>query len=64
MIHDSISKDARRSQVFTEAANRGLFSCEFCKSFKNTFFYETPLVAASVLALFCAHVCTDTACEG
>ena len=24
-----------------------LFSCEFCEIFKNTFFYRTPLVAAS-----------------
>ena len=23
------------------------FSCEFCKIFKNNFFYRTPLVAAS-----------------
>ena len=25
-----------------------MFSCEFCKDFKNTFFYRTPLVAACV----------------
>ena len=25
-----------------------LFSCEFCEISKNTFFYRTPLVAASV----------------
>ena len=24
-----------------------LFSCEFCEIFKNTYFYRTPLVAAS-----------------
>ena len=24
-----------------------LFSCEFCKIYKNTFYYRTPLVAAS-----------------
>ena len=24
------------------------FSCELCKNFKNTFFYTTPLVTASV----------------
>ena len=24
-----------------------VFSCEFCESFKNTFFYRTPPVAAS-----------------
>ena len=26
-----------------------VFSCEFCKISKNTFFHRTPLVAASVL---------------
>ena len=26
-----------------------VFSCEFCEISKNTFFYRTPLVAASVL---------------
>ena len=25
-----------------------MFSCEFCEIFKNTFFYRTPPVAASV----------------
>ena len=24
-----------------------VFSCEFCKIFKNTYFYRTPLVATS-----------------
>ena len=24
-----------------------MFSCEFCETFKKTFFYRTPLVAAS-----------------
>ena len=28
-----------------------VFSCEFCEIFKNTFFYRTPLVAASKLFL-------------
>ena len=28
-----------------------VFCCEFCKLFKNNFFYRTPLVAASVLKL-------------
>ena len=26
-----------------------MFSCEFCETFKNTFFYRTPLVADSVI---------------
>ena len=25
-----------------------MFSCEFCENFQNTFFYRTPLAAASV----------------
>ena len=29
------------------------FSCEFCEIFKNTFFYRTPLVAASVFTQPC-----------
>ena len=33
-----------------------VFSCKFCKIFKNTFFYRTPLVAASVLTLFRLHL--------
>ena len=28
-----------------------VFSCEFCEIFKNTFFYKTPLVAASKTAV-------------
>ena len=28
-----------------------MLSCELCKIFKNTFFYRTPLVIASVLWL-------------
>ena len=27
-----------------------VFSCEFCEIFKTTFFYRTPLVAASVIS--------------
>ena len=27
-----------------------VFSCKFCESSKNTFFYRTPLVAASVFS--------------
>ena len=28
-----------------------LFSCEFCEIYKNTFYYRTPLVAASVVLI-------------
>ena len=30
-----------------------VFSCEFCKISKNTFFYKTPLVTASVFCYCC-----------
>ena len=30
-----------------------LFSCEFCKFSKNTFFYRTPSVAAKILNVIC-----------
>ena len=31
-----------------------LFSCEFCKIFKNTFFYRTfPVAASSLSPVFC-----------
>ena len=29
-----------------------VFTCEYCKNFKNSFFYRTPLMAASVNRLF------------
>ena len=29
-----------------------VFSCEFCEVSKNTFFYRTPLVAASIWKSF------------
>ena len=29
-----------------------VFSCEFCEIFENTYFYRTPLVAASVSMTF------------
>ena len=28
-----------------------VFSCEFCEIYKNTFYYRTPLVAASVVLI-------------
>ena len=28
-----------------------VFSCEFCEISKNTFFYRTPLVAASIVII-------------
>ena len=32
-----------------------VFSCEFCEIFKNSFFYRTPLVAASGFKVFPLH---------
>ena len=46
----------RRCSMWPQACNfikketlTQVFSCEFCESFKNTFFYRTPLVDASEL---------------
>ena len=52
-----------QSLFFNKAAGLGLnfikketlahvFSCEFCEIFKNTYFYRTPLVAASAVSYF------------
>ena len=35
-------------QIYQKEALAQLFSFECCKIFKNTFFYRTPLVAASL----------------
>ena len=33
-----------------------VFSCKYCKTFKNTFFYRTPLVATSEFpSIFCTY---------
>ena len=37
---------------FNKVAALKVFSCEYCKNFKNTFFNSTPLVAASNSKLF------------
>ena len=33
--------------ILKKEALAWVFSCEFCKNFKNTYYYRTPLVAAS-----------------
>ena len=33
-----------------------MFSCEFCKFCKNTFFHRTPLVAVSTSLTLCVHL--------
>ena len=42
-------------EMITKDSLTQVFSCEFCKSFKNTFLYRTPLVAASVIDLSVIH---------
>ena len=37
----------QRSSVAQTCSVKKVFSCEFCEISKNTFFYRTPLVAAS-----------------
>ena len=55
-----IGKHLRQSLFFDKVAGAAcnfikkeslakVFSCEFCKIFKNTFFHRSPLVAASEL---------------
>ena len=38
-------------EIFEKETPRQVFSCEYCKIFKNSFFYRTPLVAASVVGV-------------
>ena len=38
--------DIKKETIKKEALAQ-VFSCEFCEISKNTFFYRTPLVAAS-----------------
>ena len=40
-------KHLRQSLLIKNETLVQVFSCEFCKIFKNTFFYRTPLVNAS-----------------
>ena len=44
-----------QSLFFKKETLAQVFSCEFCGIFKNTFFYRTPLVAASALSLLLIH---------
>ena len=39
-------RDSNRKRLSEKDSNTGT-SCEYCKIFKNTFFYRTPSVAAS-----------------
>ena len=47
--------DLKACECIKIDSNTGFF-CEYCKIFKNSFFYRTPLVTASVVLqsnLFC-----------
>ena len=39
--------DLRPATLLKKETLAQVFSCQFCKNFKNTFFYRTPPVAAS-----------------
>ena len=46
-----------RLEVYYKKGDLGtMFSWKFCESFKNTFFYRTHLVAASVISKFMTRV--------
>ena len=52
ILLSKIKKDICEKMNFYIRSSRSetlaqVFSCEFCKISKNTFFYRTPLVAAS-----------------
>ena len=46
---ESLFKNVAGGYFIKKETLAQLFSCEFCKIFKNTFFNRTPLVAASEL---------------
>ena len=47
MLRENYSPQVKIEQEKKEALLQ-VFSCEFCEISKNTYFYRTPLVAASV----------------
>ena len=51
-----IKLQAEASNFFRKETLIQIFLCEFCEIFKNTYFYETPLVAASVDMKNLAHL--------
>ena len=60
LVEDSLSKIwsdmVCLSNFIKKETVTQVFFCEFCKIFKNTFFYRTPLVAASACWCFW-HYC-------
>ena len=45
----NFAKLTRKHNFITKESLAQVFSCEFCEISKNTYFYRTPLVAASEL---------------
>ena len=46
-----IKLQASGLQLYKKETLAQVFSCEFCESFQNIFFYRTPLVAASGMSI-------------
>ena len=51
ILQNSQENTCARVSFFKKESLAQVFSCEFCEISKNTFFYRTPLVAASGLSL-------------
>ena len=51
MVFLEISQNSQENTCARGETLGLVFSCEFCEISKNTIFYRTPLVAASVIAL-------------
>ena len=58
----SVKKAPQACNFIKKETLAQVFSCEFCEISKNTFFYRTPLVAASDIASY-AHDNTLHACD-
>ena len=46
---NTISRNLFLNKVSDLRPPTQVFSCEYCKTFKNSFFYRTPLLASSHL---------------
>ena len=49
-VFDSFFNNVPGLQLYQHETPTQVFCCEYCKIFKNNFFYRTPLVFASVLS--------------
>ena len=64
---DVLSEKGGACNFIKKEALAQVFSCEFCEISKNTFFYKTPLVAASgysdlLLGMFYLMKCFRRCC--